>query len=111
VLPLLSRLMNAGIGKTRADHRALAHQLYAEYAGRDLRRLAAIVGEAALSEDDRHELAFAADFERRFIHQDAAPRSIGETLDLGWELLERFEDHAPTLIAEARAAGRRRRPA
>jgi V/A-type H+/Na+-transporting ATPase subunit B len=119
VLPSLSRLMNAGIGsgKTRADHRALAHQLYAEYArGRDLRRLAAIVGEAALSEDDRHELAFAADFERRFIHQDASPRSIGETLDLGWELLERFEDHAlkrisPALIAEARAAGRRRRPA
>ncbi|MCX7670047.1 MAG: V-type ATP synthase subunit B, partial [Anaerolineae bacterium] len=56
VLPSLSRLMNAGIGegKTRADHRQVADQLYALYAeGCDLRRLVAIVGEAALSETDR----------------------------------------------------------
>src|SRR4030042_5612461 len=38
VLPSLSRLMNEGIGtgKTRADHRSIADQLYALYAeGRD----------------------------------------------------------------------------
>ncbi len=89
-LPCLSRLMNAGIGegKTRADHRNVADQLYAFYAeGRDLRRLVAIIGEAALSEQDRQYLAFADEFERRFIGQGQIDRSIEETLDLAWELL------------------------
>ena len=56
VLPSLSRLMNAGIGagKTREDHRGVADQLSACLArGRELRRLIAIVGEQALSDDDR----------------------------------------------------------
>jgi len=94
VLPSLSRLMNAGIGegKTREDHRALADQLYAFYAeGRDLRRLVAIVGEESLSEADRRTLAFAEDFERRFVHQDER-RSVVETLDLAWEILAPFGD-------------------
>ncbi|MDT8307161.1 MAG: V-type ATP synthase subunit B [Anaerolineae bacterium] len=89
VLPSLSRLMNAGIGagKTRADHRALADQLYALYAeGRDLRRLVAIIGEAALSADDRRVLAFADAFERRFVGQGQSDRDIEETLDLAWAL-------------------------
>jgi V/A-type H+/Na+-transporting ATPase subunit B len=90
VLPSLSRLMNAGIGadKTREDHRSVADQLYALYAqGRDLRRLVAIIGEAALSTDDRRRLSFAEAFEQRFINQGAANRSIEETLALAWELL------------------------
>ncbi|MBI3763577.1 MAG: V-type ATP synthase subunit B [Chloroflexi bacterium] len=89
VLPSLSRLMNAGIGegKTRADHRAVADQLYALYAqGRDLRRLVAIIGEAALSAEDRRVLAFAERFEAEFIGQGAVNRSIEETLSLAWEL-------------------------
>jgi V/A-type H+-transporting ATPase subunit B len=93
VLPSLSRLMNAGIGgsKTRADHRQVADQLYAFYAeGRDLRKLVAIIGEAALSEKDRRSLAFADDFEKRFIHQGSANRSIEETLNLAWDLLAPF---------------------
>jgi V/A-type H+-transporting ATPase subunit B len=93
VLPSLSRLMNAGIGvgKTRTDHRQVADQLYAFYAeGRDLRKLVAIVGEAALSDQDRRSLAFADDFEERFIHQGGAGRSLEETLDLAWSLLDRF---------------------
>ncbi len=93
VLPSLSRLMNAGIGegKTRPDHRQVADQLYAFYAeGRDLRRLVAIIGEAALSDHDRRFLAFADDFERRFIHQGGAARTIGETLDAAWNLLTPF---------------------
>jgi V/A-type H+-transporting ATPase subunit B len=93
VLPCLSRLMNSGIGKgkTREDHRGLADQLYAFYArGRDLRRLVAIVGEAALSAEDRRHLDFAADLERRFLDQGEARRTIGETLDLAWRLLERY---------------------
>jgi V/A-type H+-transporting ATPase subunit B len=90
VLPSLSRLMNAGIGpgKTRADHRSVADQLYALYAeGRDLRRLVAIIGEAALSADDRRVLEFARQFETRFIGQGPVDRDIAATLDLAWDLL------------------------
>ena len=91
VLPSLSRLMNAGIGegKTRADHRSVADQLYALYAeGRDLRRLVAIIGEAALSVDDRRVLDFAERFEEGFVGQGMLDRDVTETLGLAWELLE-----------------------
>ena len=90
VLPSLSRLMNAGIGegKTRADHRAVADQLYALYAeGRDLRRLVAIIGEAALSADDRRVLDFAQRFEEQFVGQGMVDREVTESLDLAWQLL------------------------
>lgn len=90
VLPSLSRLMNLGIGEgqTREDHKGVADQLYAAYAqGRDLRRLEAIVGEAGLSELDRTYLAAAERFERLFVGQGLADRSIEETLDLGWRVL------------------------
>jgi len=90
VLPSLSRLMNAGIGKgkTREDHRSAADQLYGLYAqGRDLRRLVAIIGEAALSAEDRRLLKFADEFERRFIHQGQSNRGIEETLGVAWQLL------------------------
>ncbi len=90
VLPSLSRLMNAAIGaeKTRADHRAVADQLYALYAeARDLRRLVAIIGEAALSTEDQRTLAFADRFEKEFIGQALVGRPISETLSLAWDLL------------------------
>jgi len=90
VLPSLSRLMNAGIGesKTRIDHRAVADQLYSLYAeGRDLSRLVAIIGEAALSPDDRRVLEFAQHFEEAFVGQGMADRDVTETLDLAWDLL------------------------
>jgi V/A-type H+-transporting ATPase subunit B len=90
VLPSLSRLMNAGIGpgKTRADHRSVADQLYALYAeGCDLRRLVAIIGEAALSASDRRTLAFAKRFEENFVGQGMVNRDIRETLRIAWDLL------------------------
>ena len=90
VLPSLSRLMNAGIGsgKTRPDHRAVADQLYALYAeGRDLRRLVAIIGEAALSAEDRRVLDFAKRFEKEFVGQASANREIAETLNIAWDLM------------------------
>jgi V/A-type H+-transporting ATPase subunit B len=92
-LPCLSRLMNAGIGagKTREDHRGVADQLYAFYAqGRDLRRLVAIIGEGALSAEDRRYLQFATRFEQQFIGQGHTNRPIQETLDLAWKLLSEF---------------------
>ncbi len=90
VLPSLSRLMNSAIGegKTRPDHRAVADQLYALYAeGRDLRRLVAIIGESALSAQDRRVLAFATRFEETFVGQGMANRSIDQTIELAWDLL------------------------
>ncbi len=91
VLPSLSRLMNAGIGKgkTREDHRGVADQLYACYAeGRDLRSLSAVVGEEALTDIDKTYLKIADAFEQRFITQGRyEDRGIEGTLDLGWELL------------------------
>ncbi len=106
VLPCLSRLMNLGIGpgKTREDHRSVADQLYALYAqGRDVRRLAAIVGEEGLTESDRRLLKFADDFERQFVNQGDQNRSIQETLDLGWKFLrylpkERLTRVKPELV-------------
>ncbi len=93
VLPSLSRLMNngIGIGRTREDHRELANQLYACYAnGIDIRRLVSIVGEDALTESDRRYLVFADRFEREMIHQGDQRRTIHQTLDKGWELLQMF---------------------
>jgi V/A-type H+-transporting ATPase subunit B len=90
VLPCLSRLMNQGIGegKTRADHRGVADQLYAFYAeGVDLRRLVAIIGEEALSETDRLYLKFSDEFEEQFLNQVDENRDIEETLEIGWNLL------------------------
>lgn len=91
VLPSLSRLMSGGIGpeRTREDHSGVSDQLYSAYAeGRDLRDLMAVVGEEALTERDRKFLAFADDFEAKFITQSRdEDRTIQETLDLGWELL------------------------
>ncbi|MBI5943267.1 MAG: V-type ATP synthase subunit B [Chloroflexi bacterium] len=90
VLPSLSRLMNDGIGpnKTRADHRSVADQLYALYAeGRDLRRLVAIIGEGALTAEDRRVLDFAKRFEGKFIGQKRINRDVTETLNAAWDLL------------------------
>jgi V/A-type H+/Na+-transporting ATPase subunit B len=93
VLPSLSRLMNAGIGegRTRADHRGVADQISAFLGrGRELRQLVSIVGEQALSDEDRRILAFADDFERHFVGQGGERRTVEQTLDLAWELLARF---------------------
>jgi V/A-type H+/Na+-transporting ATPase subunit B len=93
VLPSLSRLMNAGIGegRTRADHRGVADQISAFLGrGRELRQLVSIVGDQALSDQDRRILTFADEFERRFVGQGSERRSIDQTLDLAWELLSRF---------------------
>jgi V/A-type H+-transporting ATPase subunit B len=93
VLPSLSRLMQKGIGpgRTRADHRSLADQLYKNYAkGRDLQKLEAIIGRDGMAEPDQVLLDFAAAFENEFIHQEDAARSIFDTLDKGIEVLDKF---------------------
>ncbi len=100
VLPSLSRLMGlgAGPGRTRADHRPVADQLYALYArGRDVRRMAAIVGAANLGEEERRLLDVADRFERELVGQGDVFRSIEDTLEIGWKLLAPFP--ADALIA------------
>ena len=91
VLPSLSRLKDKGIGagKTREDHADTMNQLFSAYArGKESKELAAILGEAALSDTDKLYAKFAEEFERRYVSQGfAANRSIEETLNIGWELL------------------------
>ena len=109
VLPSLSRLMGlgAGPGRTRADHRPVADQLYALYArGRDVRRMAAIVGAANLGEEERRLLDVADRFERELVGQGDVFRSIEDTLEIGWKLLAPFPADAlsriPAAVLEAR---------
>ena len=88
VLPSLSRLMNSGIGKdrTRLDHKYVANQLFSCYAeGRKLRQISAITGEESLSHKEQLYMTFADVFENYFIN--SRPKSIIETLSLGWKLL------------------------
>ncbi len=90
VLPCLSRLMNLGIGagKTREDHRGLADQVYSLYArGRELRKMEAIVGEEAMTSEDRRLLAFARRFEESFLGQGEKDRGLEDSLQEAWDLL------------------------
>ncbi|AAS51540.1 ADL380Wp [Eremothecium gossypii ATCC 10895] len=91
VLPSLSRLMKSAIGEgmTRKDHGDVSNQLYAKYAiGRDAAAMKAVVGEEALSMEDRLSLEFLENFEKTFISQGAYEnRTIFESLDHAWSLL------------------------
>jgi V-type H+-transporting ATPase subunit B len=94
VLPSLSRLMKSAIGEglTRKDHGDVSNQLYAKYAiGRDAASMKAVVGEEALSSEDKLALEFLDKFERGFIAQSPYDsRTIFDSLDLGWNLLRIF---------------------
>jgi len=91
VLVSLSRLMKDGIGegKTREDHADVSSQLYAAYAQcNEIRSLASIIGEEALSQRDRAYLRFGDEFEMKFINQGTEEnRTIEKTLDIAWDLL------------------------
>ena len=91
VLPSLSRLMKDGIGEgfTRADHQAVANQLFSCYAKvGDARALASVIGEDELSPLDKKYLVFGKAFEEQFVGQDPHDnRNIIKTLDIGWKLL------------------------
>ena len=92
VLPSLSRLKDKGIGegKTREDHSGTMNQLFAAYSrGKDAKELMTILGEAALSDDDKQFAKFADAFEQEYVSQgNTTDRTIQETLDLGWKLLK-----------------------
>ena len=87
----LSRLMKDGIGEkyTRADHSAVANQLYASYAKvEEARSLAAVIGEEDLSAADKLYMEFGRKFDSMFLNQSKSDnRTIDTTLDMGWKLL------------------------
>jgi V/A-type H+-transporting ATPase subunit B len=91
VMPSLSRLKDKGIGKgkTREDHADLMNQLFAAYArGKEAKELAVILGEGALTEEDKAFAKFADEFENRYVRQgEYENRTVEETLELGWNLL------------------------
>ena len=94
VTPSLSRLKDKGIGegKTREDHADTMNQIYAAYtSGVQAKELATILGESALSDTDKAFMNFAEEFEERYVGQGFyTDRTIEETLDLGWELLDKL---------------------
>jgi len=91
VMPSLSRLKDKGIGKdkTREDHADLMNQLFAAYSqGKEAKELAVILGEGALSEEDKAFVKFADMFEDTYVRQgEYENRTVEETLHLGWDLL------------------------
>ena len=110
VLPSLSRLMSSGIGadRTRADHREVADQLYALYArGRDALTMAAVVGTEALTDADRRAADFSGAFEHEFVAQTER-RTIDETIEIGWHLMEGFPRDELTRIGTATFAAHAR---
>jgi V-type H+-transporting ATPase subunit B len=78
-----------GEGHTRKDHGDVSNQLYAKYAiGRDAASMKAVVGEEALSSEDKLSLEFLEKFEKTYISQGPyEKRTIFDGLDLAWELL------------------------
>jgi V/A-type H+-transporting ATPase subunit B len=78
-----------GEGMTRDDHKELSSQLFAAYARtKNVRNLAAIIGEEELSPLDKRYLRFGERFESEFVSQgEDEDRSIERSLDLGWKLL------------------------
>jgi V/A-type H+-transporting ATPase subunit B len=91
VMPSLSRLKDKGIGKdkTREDHADLMNQLFAAYSqGKEAKELAVILGDGALSDEDKAFAKFADMFEDTYVRQgEYENRTVEETLRLGWELL------------------------
>ncbi|MDR3164781.1 MAG: V-type ATP synthase subunit B [Synergistaceae bacterium] len=91
VMPSLSRLKDKGIGngKTREDHADLMNQLFAAYSqGKEAKELAVILGDGALSEEDKAFAKFADMFEDTYVRQgEYENRTVEETLQMGWELL------------------------
>jgi V-type H+-transporting ATPase subunit B len=98
VLPSLSRLMKSAIGEgmTREDHPAVSNQMYANYAaGKETQALKAVVGEEALSTEEKRFLEFEREYENKFVRQDPYEnRTVFDSLDLAWDLLETFPKEA-----------------
>ena len=94
-----------GAFKTREDHAELVDQLIDAYrAGKTAIENISRYGRRELTESNLLYARFADGFEQRFLNQNATEeRLIGETLDLGWDLLSNlpngdFKRVAPQMI-------------
>ena len=87
---------------TREDHPAVSNQLYNFYAvGKDTLAMKAVVGEDALTTDDKNYLLFLEKFENQFLQQGKyEKRDIFRSLEGAWDLLRRFEKKALTKIGD-----------
>ena len=67
--------------------------MYAFYAqGKDTQAMKAVVGEEALTDEDRLFLQFHDRFEQEFVNQDYYEnRTIFDSLDKAWDLLSLFK--------------------
>lgn len=87
----IGSLSRIGVDKkySREDLSAVKEQMASSYAkGIEIKELALILGESALSETDKAYIKFAEAFESRYIRQGRREnRTILDTLDLSWELL------------------------
>ncbi|MFW6110895.1 MAG: V-type ATP synthase subunit B [Thermoproteota archaeon] len=96
IAPSLSRLMKDGVGggKTREDHMEVANKVYSTYSeGRNARDLALVMGEEALTMEERGYLRFSREFEEKFVNQGKYEnRDIEKTLNLASELLKTVEE-------------------
>ena len=74
---------------------------YAAYAiGKDVMAMKAVVGEEALSNEDRLYLEFLEKFENQFLRQGWADnRDIFASLDLCWQILRTFPPELLTKIS------------
>lgn len=63
--------------------------------------MAAIVGEGGLAPADRRAMAFAERFERELIAQGEARRTLAETLEIGWALLDSLPREDLLRLSEA----------
>ncbi|KYQ94285.1 vacuolar H+ ATPase B subunit [Tieghemostelium lacteum] len=104
VLPSLSRLMKSAIGEgmTRDDHSDVSNQMYANYAiGKDVQAMKAVVGEEALSSEDKLYLEFLDSFEGKFVNQGQYEnRDIFASLEIGWSLIRKFPTSSLKRISE-----------
>ena len=106
VLPSLSRLMKDGTGGhyTHPDHPALSSQLYAAYARAvQARVLASVVGEEGLAATDRQYLAFGRP-SRATSSTRTAPRTLEQSMDIGWRLLAGLPKSELSRLSDAQIA-------
>ena len=85
---------------TRDDHPSIFTQMYSFYAtGKDTLAMKAVVGEDALTTDDKNFLIFLDKFETDFLQQSKyGGRTIFQSLDAAWDLLRLFEKRMLTKI-------------
>ena len=85
---------------TREDHPSIFTQMYSFYAtGKDTLAMKAVVGEDALTTDDKNFLIFLEKFETDFLQQSKyGGRNVFQSLDAAWDLLRLFEKRMLTKI-------------